>query len=216
MKFLIIGCGRVGSELALTLSHRGHVVTVIDKDPAAIAALGTGFKGQMLIGSSFNRDLLLQAGIECSDGLAAVTGSDETNVVSAQLARRLFRVPKAIARAYDPRKAEMYRRLGIQTLNPITWGSNRIAELLSYSHLDTIVSLGSGEIDVVEAEIPLLWVGRTVSDATISGELHVAAISRSGHTFLPTPGAAFRAGDVVHVIVQATSADRLKRFLGTL
>lgn len=216
MKFLIIGCGRVGSELAHILSHRGHAVTVIDKDQAAVTALETGFSGRTLIGSGFDRDLLIRAGIERSDGLAAVTGSDETNVVSAQLARRLFQVPKAIARVYDPRKAEMYRRLGIQTLNPITWGSNRIAELLSYSHLDTIVSLGSGEVDVVEAEIPPLWVGRTVSEATISGELHVTAISRSGHTFLPTASAVFHAGDVVHVVVQTASADRLKGFLGTL
>ncbi len=214
MKFLIIGCGRVGSGLAHTLSHRGHVVTLIDKDSAVIAALGTGFSGHTFIGSAFDRDLLLQAGIARSDGLAAVTGSDETNVVTAQLARHVFQVPKAIARVYDPRKAEMYRRLGIQTLNPITWGSNRIAELLSYSHLDTIVSLGSGDVDLVEAEIPLLWVGRTVSEATVPGEIHVAAISRSGHTFLPTSAAVFHQGDVVHVIVQATSADRLKGLLG--
>jgi trk system potassium uptake protein len=214
MNFLIIGCGRVGSSLAHTLSHRGHVVTVIDKDPAAIAALGTGFSGQTHMGSAFDRDVLLQAGITRSDGLAAVTGSDETNVVSAQLARQVFQVPKAIARVYDPRKAEMYRRLGIQTLNPITWGSNRIAELLSYSHLDTIVSLGSGEVDVIEAEIPQLWVGRTVSEATVPSEMHVAAISRGGHTFLPMSGAVFHAGDVVHVVVQAASADRLKGFFG--
>jgi len=214
MKFLIIGCGRVGSELARTLSHRGHAVTVIDKDPVAITVLGTGFNGRTFIGSAFDREILRQGGIERSDGLAAVTGSDETNVVTAQLARRLFQMPKAIARVYDPRKAETYRRLGIQTLNPITWGSNRIAEMLSYSHLDTIVSLGSGEVDIVEAEIPQLWVGRTVSESTIPSEMHVAAISRSGRTFLPTSGAVFHAGDVVHVVIQAASADRLKGFLG--
>lgn len=214
MKFVIVGCGRVGSELARTLSHRGHVVTVIDNDPAALTVLGPGFSGQTCRGSAFDRDVLLQAGIARSDGLAAVTGSDETNVVTAQLARRFFQVPRAIARIYDPHKAEMYRRLGIQTLNPIIWGSNRIAELLSYSHLDTIVSLGSGDVDVIEAEIPPLWVGRAVSAATIPGEIHVAAISRGSRTFLPASGAVFHEGDVVHVVVQAASADRLKGFLG--
>jgi trk system potassium uptake protein TrkA len=159
---------------------------------------------------------LLNAGIEQSDGLAAVTGSDETNVVTAQLARRLFHVPKVIARVYDPRKAEIYRRLGIQTLNPVTWGSNRIAELLSFSPLDAIVSLGTGDVDIVEADVPRLWVGRTVGDATIANELHVVALTREGRTFLPSTRTVFHEGDLVHVVVHATAADRLKGLLGTL
>ena len=213
MKLIIIGCGRVGAGLAQTLSQRGHTVTVVDKESAAVTALGPSFKGQTLIGSCFDRDVLLRAGIERADGLAAVTGSDETNVVTARLARQVFRVPKVVARLYDPRKAEIYRRLGVQTINPVTWGIHRIAELLCYSHLDTILSLGSGEVDIVEAEIPLLWVGRTTNEVTIPGEVHVAALSRGGKTFLPTLETVFHEGDLLHLIVLATSADRLKVLL---
>jgi trk system potassium uptake protein TrkA len=214
MKFLIIGCGRVGSTLTHTLSDRGHSVTVIDRDPHAILRLGPRFLGHTLIGTGFDRGLLLRAGIERCDGLAAVTGSDEVNVVAAQLARHLFRVPKAVARVYDPRKADLYRRFGIQTLNPITWGSNRIAELLSYSQLDTIVSLGTGEVDIVETAVPRLWIGRTVSAVTIPSEVHIAAITRRDHTFLPTSGTVFHEGDIIHVIVPALSAERFKGIFG--
>ena len=209
MKFIIIGCGRVGVGLARTLSQRGHAVTAVDKDPLAITGIGSAFKGQTIIGSGFDRDALLEAGIERVDGLAAVTGSDEANVVIARLARQVFRVPCVVARLYDPRKAEVYRRLGLQTINPVTWGIHRIAELLCYTRLGPIVSLGSGDVDLVETEIPLLLVGRTVNEVTIPGEVHVTAISRGGKTFLPTLGTAFQEGDLLHIAVLATSANRL-------
>jgi trk system potassium uptake protein TrkA len=215
MRFVILGCGRVGHALASTLSERGHRTTIIDKDAGAIAGFGPRFTGQTLIGSGFDRSMLVRAGIEQCDGFAAVTGSDEVNIVTAQLARHVFHVPKTVVRVHDPRKAELCRRLGIQPLNPVTWGSNRIAELLSYVHFDTVVSLGGGEVDIVETTVPLLWIGRTVSTVTIPHELHIAAITRQGRTFLPTSGAEFHDGDIVHVVVQATSADRLKSFFET-
>lgn len=209
MKLIIIGCGRVGAGLARALSQRGHTITVIDRDPATAASLGTAFKGQTILGSGFDRDVLLRAGIERADGLAAVTGSDEANVVTARLARHVFQVPRVVARLYDPRKAEVYRRLGLQTINPVTWGIHRIAELLCYSRLEPIVSLGSGDADLLEMEIPPLLIGRTVNEVMIPGEVHVVAISRGGKTFLPTLGTTFQEGDLLHVAVLATSVDRL-------
>jgi len=214
MKIIIIGCGRVGSGLALSLSHRGHTVTVIDKDPSALEGLGSAFQGRTVHGGAFDRDVLLKAGIEHTDGVAAVTGSDEVNFVSARLAKQIFRVPRVVARLYDPRKAEIYRRLGLQTINPITWGIHRLAELLSFSHLDTILSLGSGEVDLIETEVPSLLTGRTVNELTLAGEIQVAALTRGGKTFLPTLGTVFQEGDVVHLVVLASSADRLKKLLG--
>jgi trk system potassium uptake protein TrkA len=209
MKLIIIGCGRVGAGLARALSQRGHTITVIDRDPTAAAGLGTAFKGQTILGSGFDRDVLLRAGIERADGLAAVTGSDEANVVTARLARHVFQVPRVVARLYDPRKAEVYRRLGLQTINPVTWGIHRIAELLCYSRLEPIVSLGSGDADLLELEIPPLLIGRTVNEVMIPGEVHVVAISRGGKTFLPTLGTTFQEGDLLHVAALATSVDRL-------
>jgi trk system potassium uptake protein TrkA len=212
MRIIIIGCGRMGSGLAQTLDLRGHAVTVVDKDSAAFERLGPSFKGQTVVGVGFDRDILVQAGIERADGLAAVTESDETNVVAARLASQVFRVPKVVARLYDPRKAEIYRRLGLQTIATTTWGINRIAELLCYSQFESVLSLG-GQVDIVEVEVPPLLVGRTVTELVVPGEIHVVAISRGGKTFIPTLGTVFREGDLVHVAVLATSADRLKALL---
>ncbi len=213
MKILIIGCGRLGAGLAKALELRRHSVTVVDKDPAAFGQLGT-FKGKTFAGSGIDRESLLQAGIERADGLAAVTASDEINVVAGRLAVQVFRVPRVVARLYDPRKAEIYRRLGLQTITPVAWGINRIAELLCYSRLETVQSLGSGEVDIVETEIPPLLVGRTMNEVTVTGEIHVVAISRGGRTFLPAPGTVFHKGDLLHLAALGSSADRLKALLG--
>lgn len=214
MQFLIVGCGRVGVGLAQSLSQGGHAVTVIDPEPAALARLGAGFPGRTVGGVSFDREVLLQAGIGRTDGLAAVTGSDATNLVTARLARHVFHVPRVVARLYEPRKAEIYRQLGVQTLTPIAWGIQRLAELLCYSQLHATLSLGSGEVDLMEVELPPLLLGRTVNEVTLAGEIQVTAISRGGHTFLPTLGTVFQEGDRLHITVLATSSTRLKTLLG--
>jgi trk system potassium uptake protein TrkA len=189
-------------------------VTAIDNDPASLARLGAGFKGQTLTGFGFDRELLLQAGIERADGVAAMTASDEVNLVAARMAHQFFQVPRVVARVYDPRKAAIYQRLGLQTITPITWSVNRIAELLTFLPLQPTASLGQGEVDIVEAEIPPLLVGRPVTEVTLSGEVQVVAISRGGHTFLPTLGTVFQAGDSVHFAILAASANRFKALLG--
>jgi len=213
MRMIVIGCGRVGAGLARTLIQRGYMVTVVDKNPDTFGRLGPTFKGQTIEGIGFDRDVLAEAGIERADGLAAVTSSDEANVVIAQLARQVFRVPRVVARLYDPRQAEIYTRLGLQTIAPVTWGIDRIADLLTHSWLDAVLSLGGGEVDIVEAEVPPLLVGRMVNDLTISGEISVVAIVRNGKAFLPTLGTVFTAGDMVHLAVMSTSAERLNTML---
>jgi len=214
MRIIIIGCGRLGAGLAEALSQRGLGVTVVDREPTAFQRLGSSFRGETLTGGGFDREVLLKAGIERADGLAAVTASDEVNVVAARLARQVFRVPRVVARLYDPRKVEVYRRLGLMTISQVTWGISRIVELLCYSRLDTIKSLGSGEVDIVEAEVPHLLVGRTVNDMTVPGEIHVVAVTRREKTFLPTLGTEFHEGDLIHLALLASSAERLKLILG--
>jgi trk/ktr system potassium uptake protein len=212
MRMIIIGCGRMGAGLAQTLAQRGHMVTVVDNDPAAFERLGPAFNGQIITGVGFERDVLLQAGIERADGLAAVTASDEANVVAARLARQVFRVPRVVARLYDPRKAEIYRRLGILTISTTTWGIQRIAELLCYSDLDVVMSLSS-EVDLVQINVPPLLVGRTTQALSVAGEVHPVAIDRAGKMLLPTPETAFQEGDRIYIAVLAESADRLKALL---
>jgi len=214
MKIIIIGCGRMGASLAQALVKRGNEVAVVDCNPAAFDRLGATFGGKLVPGIGFDRSVLEEAGIDRADGLAAVTDSDETNVVVARVARKVFRVPKVVARLYDPRKAEIYRRLGLQTISQTTWGVGRVLEILTSSRMETILTLGNGEVEIVEVEVPHLLIGRTVSELTVPGEVHVTAITRGGKAFLPSPGTEFQGGDQVHLALLFSSAERLKALLG--
>jgi trk system potassium uptake protein len=214
MNALIIGCGRTGAGLARALGLQGHAVTVVDHDERAFERLGPAFSGRTICGVGFDREVLLEAGITRADGVAAVTGNDEVNAVTGRLAREIFHVPRVIARLYDPRKAEIYRRLGLQTVAPVSWGVSRMVEALSLSDLTVTASLGSGEVDLVETEIPPTLAGRTVRDLTVPGEIQVAAVSRGGKTFLPSSGTIFESGDLVHLVTLAASAGRLEALLG--
>jgi trk system potassium uptake protein TrkA len=213
MKIIVIGCGRVGAGLAQTLSQRAHQVTVVDSNPDTFERLGRSFKGQTVEGIGFDRDVLKQAGIERADGLAAVTSSDETNVVTAQVARQMFHVPRVVARLYDRRQAEIYERLGLQTIALTTWGVNRIADLLCYSRLDPVFSIGSGDMDLIRLDIPPLLAGHKVDELALPGEALVVSITRRGHSFVPTLGALFERGDIVHLAVASTAIEHLNKLL---
>jgi trk system potassium uptake protein TrkA len=214
MKILIVGCGRVGAGLARRLSLQGHDITVVDKDPAAFERLGPGYKGRTVTGVGFDRDVLVEAGIEQADGFAAVTASDEMNLIAARLAQRVFRVPRVAARTYEPGKAETYQQLGLQTISPVAMGIHHLANLLSYAPMNILAELGNGEIDLVEVEIPALWAGRKVKEVTMPGEAHVVAIKRAQRSFLAGQEVAFTDGDIVTLAVMAASSERVKEMLG--
>lgn len=213
MRFIIIGCGRMGEGLARALSQRGHTVTVLDKNRDAMEQLEHSLQGRTLVGSGFDRRVLVHAGIEHADGLAAVTNSDEANVVIARIARLVFQVPRVVARLYDPRKADVYRRLGVQIVAPISWAIHRLADLLSYSELDAILSLGGGEVEIVEVEVPPLLVGQKVSAIAVPGEVRVIALSRRGKAFLPSSETLLQKGDSAHIAVLTSSVERLRAIL---
>ncbi|MCL4559059.1 MAG: NAD-binding protein [Chloroflexi bacterium] len=213
MNIIIVGCGRFGSGLAKALTIRNHAITVIDNDPAAFEHLGPSFKGKTITGVGFDRDVLVQAGIQRADALAATMVSDEANVVTARLAKQVFRVPQVVARVYDPRKAEIYHRFGLQTISPITLGVSRMTELISFSNFSIESSLGTGEVDIVEVEVLPILVGRTVNSLAIPGEAMVVTITRADRTFLPAPTTIFQEGDLIHLAIQATSLDRIREML---
>ena len=214
MKIIIIGCGRMGAGLALYLQMSDHSVTVIDNDPSAFERLEPSFKGRTFQGDALDREVLLSAGIERADCLAALTPNDSINLVVARLAKEVFKVPKVVARMYEPRKSEIYRRLGVQTVSTVSLGIQRFAELLTFSRLDIIHSLGSGEVGTVESDVPPLLIGRMVNDLTVAGEIMVVAISRGGKIFIPTLGTVFQKGDMVYIVVSAASVDHLKALMG--
>ena len=214
MKAIIMGCGRVGEQLARLMVDEGHQVAVIDSAQASLDRLGPDFKGEKIIGIGFDRNVLLRAGIEHADAFAATSSSDNANIISARIARNIFRVPRVIARLYDPRRAEIYRRLGLLTISSTTWGAERIRELLTVAELDPLMNFGSGEVAVVSIETPPHLVGRMVRDLTVPMEVLVAAITRDGRAFIPTMGTEFRSDDQIHLVILASAMERVKSLLG--
>lgn len=213
MRIVIIGCGRLGSGLAQDMILRGHTVSVVDRDPQAFQRLSPGFKGKTVQGVGFDREVLRQAGIERADGLAAVTNSDETNLIAARIAKQIFRVPSVVAGLYDPERADIYEHMGLHTIAPITWGITRIADLLLTPQMDVTTHIGSGDVSLVRAEAPQTLIGRTVNTITVPGEIHVVAITRSGKTFLPNLGTVVRDNDMIHIAVLSSSSSLLEQML---
>ncbi len=211
MKVLIIGCGRVGSGLAKNLVLHGVDVAVIDSDPTALAALGPTFKGKTFNGLGFDHATLVEAGIENCDALAAVTGSDEANLVIARVAKSYFRVPRVSARVYEPEKAKIYRRMGIQTISPVTLGIERMTSITIYSQLQIERSIGAGQVVLVDVDVTNSMIGKHMHDINLPGEIQVCAITRNGKTFLPDPATSFQRGDIVHLLCITGSKDKVTK-----
>jgi trk system potassium uptake protein len=214
MKIIVMGCGRVGEQLARLLVDESHQVSVIDYDAKALERLGPNFKGQKVIGVGFDRDVLIKAGIEQADAFAAASASDNANIVAARIAHNIFHVPRVVARLFDPQRAEIYRRLGMLTISSTTWGAERLRELLTSADIDPQLSFGSGEVSLVSIEIPPHLAGRMVRDLTVSSEISIVAITRQGAAFIPTLGSQFREGDLIHAAILATSLERFKTLFG--
>ncbi len=214
MKVIIVGCGKLGSGLARNLLKKGHHVTVIDSKPEAFELLGKDYKGETIVGIGFDRDILEQAKIRSADAIIACSKSDEANALIGRVARNVYKVPRVISRLYDPRKAEIYRSLGIQTISTTTWGIQRATEMLSYGQLDSILTLGASNVELIRIETPALLIGRTVRELTVLGEIQVAAIFRENKTFLPTMGTVLQKHDVIYLTVVSSSAKKLKSMLG--
>jgi trk system potassium uptake protein TrkA len=215
MKLIVMGCGRVGSQVSNLISSQGHDVTVIDhRDTDAASRLGPEFKGRLISGLGFDRDILIEAGVERADAFVAASSSDNANIVAARIARNIFKVPRVVARLYDPRRAEIYQRLGLMTISTTTWGAVRIYELVTHTDLDVVYNFGRGEVSIVAIEAPHSLAGRTVRDLTVIGEFNIISITRDDKAFLPSAGTEFREGDLLHITVQSSALGRLEEMLG--
>jgi trk system potassium uptake protein TrkA len=198
---VIVGCGRVGSAVALDLTGAGHTVAIIDKRPEAFSRLGPNFAGQAIAGIGFDRDRLLEAGIERADAVAAVTSGDNSNIMIARVARETYGVERVVARIYDPRRAAIYQRLGIPTVATVAWTSERVLRRILPEEPAVDWVDPSASVMLVERVVAAGWAGHSLNELEVDGELRVMAVSRLGLAQIPTPDLVVQEGDVIYVVV---------------
>jgi trk system potassium uptake protein len=206
---VIMGCGRVGSTLAHILEDQGHSVAVIDQDVEAFRKLGSGFRGSKITGIGFDRDVLVQAGIEKADAFVAVSSGDNSNVISARVARESFGVQRVVARIYDPRRAEVYQRLGIPTVATVRWTADQIMRLLLPEGATALWRDPTGAVVLAELGCCDDWLGEKVSHLEEAAHTRIAFISRLGEALIPGPGTVLQQGDVLHVIAKEADLDQI-------
>jgi trk system potassium uptake protein TrkA len=196
---VIMGCGRVGSSVAAALERLGHSVAVIDKDQHAFRRLGSDFHGQQVVGNGFDRIVLTQAGIERAAAFAAVSSGDNSNIISARVARETFGVEHVVARIYDPKRAEVYERLGIPTVATVPWTTDRLMRTLLPDGVAAAWRDPTGKVAVLHLPLHENWVGRTVRDLQEATGARVAFIMRFGSGVLAEPKTVIQADDQVYV-----------------
>jgi trk system potassium uptake protein TrkA len=197
---VIMGCGRVGSTLARSVEKRGHTVAVIDSNPDAFRRLGPAFSGDKVTGIGFDQTVLESANIAQEEAFAAVSSGDNSNIISARVARETFGIDNVVARIYDPGRAEVYQRLGIPTVATVKWTSDQILRKLMPEGTEPEWRDPSGRIEIQIIDAPPKWIGHPVTSLDGVGA-RVAFLSRLGDGMLPTPQIAIQDGDVLHVVV---------------
>lgn len=213
MHCVIMGCGRVGAELTVQLSQQGHSVAIIDKRREAFDRLPPGFDAKTIVGIGFDREKLEAAGIKEAGAFIAVSNGDNSNIVSARVAREHYHVDKVIARIYDPRRAEIYERLNIPTIATVRWAAKQVQYLLFHGRETMRDSLAGGSLLHLQVEIPDHFVGKKISSVTSDGEVEVIGVDRGGTGFIPKDDSTFQEGDVVHFIVQKDHTDKFDLLL---
>jgi trk system potassium uptake protein TrkA len=202
MNLIVIGCGRVGSELAYRLFKKGHKVTVIDQSDQSFGNLPDDFLGRMIEGEALNNEILLHAGIETADGVAIVTNSDTTNAVIGHTIRKVYQITNVVVRNFNPLWRPLYEAFGLQTISSTSWGAQRIEELLYHRDMRTVFSAGNGEVEVYEFTIPMEWNKHLLKELIQSNECVPVGLTRAGKAIIPTGETVLTVGDIV--LVSAT------------
>jgi trk system potassium uptake protein len=208
---VVMGCGRVGSTLAHHLERLDHTVAVIDQDPTAFRRLGDHFSGRKIAGIGFDRDTLVDAGIEGADAFAAVSSGDNSNIIAARVARETFGVGHVVARIYDPRRAEVYERLGIPTIATVPWVSGRLLKNILGGTIDEEWRDPTGQVVMLHVVIAESWVGHKLTAFEEVTRARVALISRFGRGELPGGHTVIQAGDELHVTATDELAEGVRR-----
>jgi trk system potassium uptake protein TrkA len=212
MYIIIVGCGRVGSELAKLLSGEGHDVVVVDREQKSFDRLGNTFNGITLVGNGFELELLRHAGIEKADAVCSVTNGDNTNLIVAQVARKIFKVPKVIARVYDPQRANLYDALGLDILSGTILFAAMIRDKIVESRFSSYL-IESKDIGVLEVEVKDDLAGKTIADINVPGEFMVVALRRLAGVTIPEPRTAVMKKDVLMAVVKVDALEKIKKQL---
>ncbi|GEL18040.1 potassium channel family protein [Pseudonocardia asaccharolytica] len=208
MYVVIMGCGRVGAGLATGLERLGHEVAVIDHNPQAFRRLGTDFRGRQVVGEGYHRDVLVEAGAQKAKAFAAVSSGDNSNIISARVAREAFGVERVVARIYDAKRAAVYERLGIPTVATVPWSTDRLMRMLLPDWVATAWREPSGTVAVLPLPTHEGWLGRPVRELEEAAGCRVAFIVRFGTGLLPKPDTVVQAEDMVYVAaVSGTISD---------
>jgi len=213
MYVIIVGCGRVGSELAKLLSSEGHNVVVIDKSPKSFDRLGRTFNGVTLVGNGFDVELLKQAGIAQADAFCSVTNGDNSNIVAAQAAKKIFKVPKVIARVYDPSRADIYKSLGLDILSGTILFASMLRDKIIESRFSSYL-IESKDVGVLEIEVDEAMAGKTAGEISLPGELMVVMIKGIKGVVLPEPKTKLHKNDVLMAVVKTESLDKVRKKFG--
>jgi trk system potassium uptake protein TrkA len=209
MHVLIMGCGRVGAALTVSLSKSGHSVAIIDKRADAFERLPPGFQAKQVVGVGFDRTVLEEAGIKEADAFIAVSNGDNSNIVSARVAREHYHVPKVIARIYDPRRADIYERLNIPTVASVRWSAQQIQWLLFHGKEELKESFAGGALLHLQLAVPDHLIGKPIASLEEEGNIEVIGVDRGGSGFIPIKGSSFQQGDVAHFVVARDAMEKL-------
>lgn len=207
---MILGCGRVGSALAHHMDRSGHSVAIVDQDAEAFRKLHPDFGGNTVVGIGYDRDTLIEAGIARAQAFAACSSGDNTNIISARVARETFGVENVVARIYDPRRAEVYQRLGIPTVASVAWTTDQMLRRLLPMGAQEEWTDPSGMVALAEMQVHPHWVGRLVFDLQTTTGARIAFLTRFGQALLPNSETVLQDGDQVHVLLMRTDEQRVQ------
>jgi trk system potassium uptake protein TrkA len=210
MYVIIVGCGRVGSELAKLLSNEGHNLVVIDKNQSSFDRLGGTFNGLTMVGNGFDLGLLKQVGIEKADAFCAVTNGDNTNLISAQVAKKIFKVPKVLARVYDPQRAHIYTSLGLDIISGTILFAAMLRDKIIESRFSSYL-IETKDLGVIEIEVKNNLVGKTIQDINVPGDFLVVAIRRLDGVVIPEDKTVLKAKDILMGVVKVASLEKIRK-----
>jgi trk system potassium uptake protein TrkA len=213
MHVIIVGCGRLGVELATRLYQLKHDITVVDSVAQSFNNLPPDFQGRTIEGDALSRDVLHRAGIEKADALAAVTNQDPLNVVVAHVARTVYRVPNVVVRNYDPHARLLLEAFGVRLVSSTSWGAERIVEILNQDEIHAVFSTGNGEIGIYEYAVPDVWHGKRLANLSLPGSTVPVAVSRDGKSIYPDPDLPMVSGDIVYFSATQDGFQALRGYL---